>query len=58
MIEDMSKWKDGLYKRNEQCPSCGSIKTSVAIHGAIRQWWCQDCGMSFMPKELEGELER
>lgn len=51
-IEDMSDWKDGIYPRNEKCPHCGSTNTSVAIHGAIRQWWCQDCGQPFMPEEL------
>jgi len=53
MIEEMAEWPDGIYPRSEKCPHCGSTKTSVAIHGAIRQWWCQSCGQPFMPKELE-----
>ena len=55
MIEDMSGWKDGMYKRNEICPHCGSRNSTVTIHGAIRQWWCQSCGEPFMPKELMEE---
>lgn len=51
-MEDMSKWPDGVYRRNEECPHCHSRDTSVAIHGAIRQWWCQSCVQPFMPKEL------
>ena len=47
---DMRDWKDGLYSRDEICPFCGSTNTSVAIHGAIRQWWCQNCGQPFMPE--------
>lgn len=55
-IEDMSTWLDGVYPRDEPCPHCGSIDTSVAIHGAIRQWWCQSCGQPFMPEELSETL--
>lgn len=50
-IEDMRWWKDGVYKRNEKCLYCGSRNSTVTIHGGIRQWWCQDCGKAFMPKE-------
>lgn len=52
-MEDMSKWKDGLYAQNEPCPYCGSINTTVAIHGAIKQWWCQTCDKPFMPESLD-----
>ncbi len=48
-MDDMSDWPDGLYPRNEECLHCHSTDTSVAIHGAIRQWWCQSCGKPFMP---------
>ncbi len=60
-MEDMSDWEDGIYQRNEECPHCHSTNTSVAIHGAIRQWWCQSCGQPFMPEELDkqrSEAER
>ncbi|MDI6886716.1 MAG: hypothetical protein QMD22_10350 [archaeon] len=50
--EDMVNWGDGMYPRRERCPKCGSTNTSVAIHGAIRQWWCQNCGEPFMPEGL------
>lgn len=53
-LEDMHYLKDAVYPRNETCPNCDSRNTSVAIHGAIRQWWCQSCGKPFMPKELGG----
>ena len=46
---EMDEWPDGLYRRGEACPQCGSTKSSVAIGGAIRQWWCQACGNPFMP---------
>ena len=54
-MEDMSKWVDGVYPRTEECPYCHSRITSVAIHGAIRQWWCQSCGRPFMPKFEEND---
>ncbi|RLC70681.1 MAG: hypothetical protein DRI26_06645 [Chloroflexi bacterium] len=46
---DMTNWEDGVYPRRETCPHCGSDNSVVAIHGAIRQWWCQDCKRPFMP---------
>lgn len=47
----MADWPDGLYRRDEACPKCGSTASSVAINGAIRQWWCQACGLPFMPPD-------
>lgn len=47
----MADWPEGLYRRDEACPKCGSTASSVAINGAIRQWWCQACGSPFMPPD-------
>ena len=39
-----------MIEDNEPCPECKSTNTTVSIHGAIRQWWCQNCGKPFMPE--------